>query len=78
MAQTLQIRNVPEELHASIAEHAREMGLTISQYLLRRLAQIEGKPEIASTLDAHWARTKGSKRAKPGRAADLLAEDRQR
>jgi hypothetical protein len=78
MAQTLQIRNVPEELHAKIAERARRQGLTISQYLLRRIAQIEGKPEIGQVLDAHWARSRGRRRAQPGRAAESLAEDRQR
>ena len=78
MAETLQIRNVPEDLHAAIAKHAREQGLTISQYLLRRLAQIEGKAEVGTVLDAHWARTKGRKRARRGTAAALLADDRQR
>lgn len=78
MAETLQIRNVPEELHATIAERARSQGLTISQYLLRRIAQIEGKPEIGDVLDAHWARSRGRKHAKPGAAASALAEDRER
>lgn len=78
VAETLQIRNVPPELHAVIAERARAHGLTISQYLLRRIAQIEGKPEIGRVLDAHWARTAGRRRARPGVAADLVAEDRRR
>jgi len=78
MAETLQIRNVPAELHAAIAERARSQGLTISQYLLRRIAQIEGKPEIAQVLDAHWARAAGRRRARPGTGAAMVAEDRQR
>lgn len=78
VGQTLQIRNVPEELHAAIVERARARGVTISQYLLRRIAQIESKPEIGQVLEAHWARTRGRKRAHPGTAASLLAEDRQR
>lgn len=78
MADTLQIRNVPEELHEVIEKRARAAGLTISQYLLRRIAQIEGKPEIGEVLDAHWQRSQTYKRASPGTAAMLLAEDRQR
>jgi hypothetical protein len=78
MATTLQIRNVPAELHAAIAEHARAQGLTISQYLLRRIAQIEGKPEVGKVLNAHWARSEGRKRAATGAAAAAVAEDRQR
>lgn len=77
MATTLQIRNVPPDLHAAIAEHARAQGLTISQYLLRRIAQIEGKAEIGRALDAHWARFRSRKRAQPGVAAALVSEDRQ-
>ncbi len=78
MAETLQIRNVPPELHSVIAERARAQGMTISQYLLRRLAQIEGKPEVSEVLDAHWRRSAGRKRSRPGVAAPLVAEDRQR
>lgn len=78
MAETLQIRNVPEELHGVIAERARAQGLTISQYLLRRISQIEGKPEVADALERHWERTKHRRRAKPGTAAAFVAEDRKR
>ena len=74
----MQIRNVPAELHAAIAEHARAQGLTISQYLLRRLAQIEGKPEIGHVLDAHWEGSAHRRRASPGAAAAAVAEDRER
>lgn len=66
------------ELHEVIAERARAAGLTISQYLLRRIAQIEGKPEIGEVLDAHWQRSAARKRARPGTAAALVAEDRRR
>jgi ethanolamine ammonia-lyase small subunit len=78
VADTLQIRNVPSELHVVIAERARAQGLTISQYLLRRIAQIEGKPEIGEVLDAHWVRTRARRHSKPGVAAALLSEDRDR
>ena len=78
MPETLQIRNVPKELHAVIADRARAQGLTISQYLLRRISQIEGKPEVADALEQHWARSKSRRRAKAGTAATMLAEDRKR
>lgn len=78
MATTLQIRNVPADLHSAIAEHARAQGLTISQYLLRRIAQIEGKPEVGHALDAHWERSRHRKLAAAGSAAAMVAEDRER
>lgn len=78
MATTLQIRNVPESLHEAIVKQARARGLTISQYLLRRIAEIEGKPEIGQVLDAHWAHSRGLTHAEPGVAAAMLADERQR
>lgn len=78
MNETLQIHNVPEELYTSIVEHAHAQGITISQYLLRRIAQIEGKPEIGEILDTHWQRTNDRMRARAGAATELLAEDRKR
>lgn len=78
MAETLQIRNVPPELHAVISERARNQGLTISQYLLRRIAQIEGKPDVREALEAHWAKTRKRKHARRGTAAELLSDDRDR
>lgn len=78
MGDTLQIRNVPTELHAAVAERARERGLSISQYLLRRLAQIEGKPEISTVLDEHWSETRSQRHPQPGTATSLLSEDRDR
>ncbi|EID54898.1 hypothetical protein SacxiDRAFT_2678 [Saccharomonospora xinjiangensis XJ-54] len=78
MGDTLQIRNVPPELHAAVARHAREHGMTISQYLLRRISQLEGKPVIRDTLDDHWRRTSAYERIAPGTAAELLSEDRDR
>ncbi|WP_084960801.1 hypothetical protein [Thermoactinospora rubra] len=78
MAETFQIRNVPPELHAAVAKRAREEGLTISEYLLRRIAQIEGKPPIGEVLRAAQERMRGKKRPRPGLAAELIREDRDR
>ncbi|WP_157599665.1 hypothetical protein [Saccharomonospora xinjiangensis] len=52
--------------------------MTISQYLLRRISQLEGKPVIRDTLDDHWRRTSAYERIAPGTAAELLSEDRDR
>lgn len=76
MAETLQIRNVPPELHALIASHAKAEGLTISQYLLRRIAEIEGKPPIRDVLERHWERNRGRKRPAPNVVVDVIREHR--
>jgi antitoxin FitA len=35
MSKTLQIRDVPDDVHAAISAKAKAAGMTISQYLLR-------------------------------------------
>jgi hypothetical protein len=35
MSKTLQIRDVPDDIHATISAKAKAAGMTISQYLLR-------------------------------------------
>ncbi|MEV0401030.1 hypothetical protein [Actinoallomurus sp. NPDC050550] len=39
MAKTLQVRDVPEDVHATITRKARAAGMTISQYLLRLVTE---------------------------------------
>lgn len=46
----LQIKNVPPELHAALAERARSRGLTMSQYVLRLLDRDLTRPTIEDWL----------------------------
>ena len=47
----LQIRNMPDDLHARIAERAREQGITMSEYALRLLRADLARPSIASWVE---------------------------
>ena len=50
MPKTIQIRNVPEELHRKLKARAAEMGMTLSDYLLSEFQQSVEKPALRKTL----------------------------
>lgn len=63
MSKTLQIRDVPDELHAAISARAKAAGMTISQYLLRIVAREASRPTNAEVLEraAQLAARRGRK-----------------
>lgn len=50
MAKTLQVRDVPEKLHAELRSRAAALGLSLSEYLLQVLTDVAARPPIADTL----------------------------
>lgn len=52
----VQIRNVPEKLHATLKSRAALSGLSLSDYLLREMARVAERPtpdELRDRLEAH-------------------------
>jgi plasmid stability protein len=47
MVTTLQIRNVPEEVHTAVQVRAVEAGLSISDYLLELIRELVLRPTMA-------------------------------
>jgi len=47
MARVIQVRNVPEALHRSLKARAATAGMTLSDYLLQELQEIEDRPTLA-------------------------------
>jgi len=47
MSVMVQIRNVPEELHAKLKARAAEAGVSLSDYLLNIVREIGERPTIA-------------------------------
>ena len=50
MARTLQVRDVPEQLHAELRARAAALDMSLSDYLLGVLRDVASKPPIAETL----------------------------
>lgn len=46
----LQVRHVPDELHAALRTRAAESGLSLSEYVLRQLQAVAGRPSKAEVL----------------------------
>ncbi len=75
MARTLQVRDVPDDVHAALRARAALAGLSLSQYLLRTLTEVAERPTVAETLRAASGRTGG---ASSEDVAAVLAELRDR
>jgi plasmid stability protein len=46
----LQVRHVPDELHAALRARAAASGLSLSEFVLRELAAIAARPSKAEVL----------------------------
>jgi plasmid stability protein len=54
---TLQIRNVPDDLHRALKERAAREGTTMSELLLRELPRIANRPSMDEVLARIRSRT---------------------
>jgi antitoxin FitA len=57
MAATLQIRNVPEDVHRALKTRAAQAGMSLSEYLLAELAAVARRPTIEELTARIAART---------------------
>jgi plasmid stability protein len=51
MSKMIQIRNVPDDLHAQLKRRAAESGKTLSDYLLEEIREYATKPTMREWLD---------------------------
>jgi plasmid stability protein len=61
MAKNLQIRNVPDDVHATVRARAAAAGLSVSEYLLNQITDIAKQPTQAEVFGraARRARDEG-------------------
>ncbi len=50
VSKMLQVRHVPDELHAVLRQRAAESGLSLSAYVLRELQAVAARPSTAEVL----------------------------
>jgi antitoxin FitA len=53
MPKSIQIRDVPDEVHAVLRSRAAAVGISLSDYMLREAARIAERPPLADLLE--WA-----------------------
>jgi plasmid stability protein len=46
----LQVRNVPDDVHAELRRRARAAGVSLSEYVLRELERVAARPPIEEVL----------------------------
>jgi antitoxin FitA len=53
MPKSIQIRDVPDDVHAVLRARAAAVGLSLSEYMLREATRIAERPPLADVLE--WA-----------------------
>jgi plasmid stability protein len=61
MGRTIQIRDVPDEVHATLRSRAAAAGQSLSVYLLRELIRVAERPPVADVLVRARARHGGAR-----------------
>ena len=59
MSKTIQIRDVPDDVHATLRARAAAVGESLSDYLRTEVEQIARRPAIADVLRRARTRTEG-------------------
>jgi antitoxin FitA len=57
VSKTIQIRDVPDDVHAELRSRAAAAGVSLSDYLLREATRIASRPPIADVLE--WVGDRG-------------------
>ncbi|MDX6486508.1 MAG: antitoxin FitA [Gaiellaceae bacterium] len=73
---TIEVRNVPEELHRQLKFRAAEAGRTLSEYVLDELRVAAGRPAMSQWLRDVDALSPRAVAATP--AAEVIAGERRR
>lgn len=59
MARTIQIRNVPEDVHRTLRARAAAAGMSLSDYLLAEVVHVAERPAVADVLSRAGSRHGG-------------------
>ena len=72
----VQVRDVPDEVHAALVRRAEQHGQSLQQFLAAQLAQIAATPTVNDVLDRIEQRPKGALSSQD--AIEALDEERAR
>ncbi|MGZ4547356.1 MAG: FitA-like ribbon-helix-helix domain-containing protein [Blastococcus sp.] len=50
MSKTLQVRHVPDDVHAELRRRAADAGMSLSDYVLRELERVASRPPVAEVF----------------------------
>jgi plasmid stability protein len=75
MAKTIQIRDVPEDIHRTLRIRAAAAGVSLSDYLLAEIERVASRPALADVLARAGVRGGG---ASVESITDAVRADRER
>ncbi|MBI2169607.1 MAG: hypothetical protein HYU28_08935 [Actinobacteria bacterium] len=76
MTKTVQIRNVPDDVHATLRSRAAAAGRSLSDYLLEEIERVARRPPIADVLLRASERDWGIPPGEAGRVVRELRDER--
>lgn len=76
MAEIIQVRNVPEEIHAELVRQAARAGLSLNRYLLAEFGRIARRGRNAEIFKR--AAKESGKRPSAQEIVRIIREDRER
>lgn len=71
---SIQVKDVPDAVHATLRRRAADAGMSLQEYLLARLERDASTPTLEEVLDRAGGRTGG--RVPLGSAVDAVRADR--
>ena len=71
---SIQVKGVPDDVHATLRRRAAAAGMSLQEYLLARLVEDARTPTLEEVLDRAGGRAGG--RASLRKAADAVRSDR--
>jgi antitoxin FitA len=60
MARTLQVRDVPDDVHTTLRARAAAAGMSLSEYALQQLVEVASRPEVSDVLRRAEERSGGA------------------
>lgn len=75
MPKSVQIRDVPEDVVATMQARAAAAGMSMSEYLRSELVRMAGRPTVAEVLERAAARHGGAPRAEIVRVIREMRDD---
>lgn len=60
VARSLQVRDVPDEIHAELRSRAAGLGMSLSDYVLGVLEEVASRPPVAEVLRRAGERSGGA------------------
>jgi len=75
VSKSVQIRDVPDDVHAALKARAAAAGMSLSEYLLEELETLAGRPPIADVIARAQARHGGVAREETVRIIREMRDD---